>query len=254
MRCPEVRDLLVPFLDGELEVEKNVQVLKHLELCPPCRVHSEQEGALRGLVNRCCAEPLDAAARARIMHGAFARADAERRQGWSRRGALALLAAAAVLVAGAGALLGSGGLCLRGCPTRSLLIQAREAMQAEPLPLEVVEREFKRRIAVPTLVTTRLLGADVLRSCSGCPCQPMLRFGCEEGGQLAFFVIPHGHRHVGKLEALPDGREYVVVDVDGLRSVAWVRADGTLAVCMPCRRVKQEQLFVLAAALRDSTG
>lgn len=251
--CPEVRDLLVPFLDGELEVEKNVQVLKHLELCPPCRHRSEEEGQLRGLVHR-CAEPLDQATRARILAGAFARVGAEQRATRRRRTGLALLAAAALLVVGAGALLGGDLLCLRGCPTDALLLQAREAMHGEPLPLEVVEREFKRRITVPTLVSTHLLGGDVLRSCSGCPCQPMLRFGCEEGGQLAFFVIPRGHTHVGRRQALPDGREYVVVQREGLRTVGWVRPDGTLAVCMPCNRVGEEQLFVLAAALRDAAG
>lgn len=252
MRCPEVRDLIHPFLDGELEVEKNVQVLKHLELCPPCRARSEEETALRGRVVACCAERLDEAARARILAGAFARAEREPLSAEPVRAAgrrLVAVAAGLLLLLGGGALLTADPFCLRGCPTRALLEQARQVMRSEPLPLARVEEEFKRHIEVPTLLTTRLLGGNALRSCGG-PCQPVLRFGCGEG-QLCFFRIPNGHAHVGQRRQLPDGREYLVVDRDGVRFVGWVLPDGTLVGCMPCPRLPEEQVYTLASALRD---
>ena len=52
MSCHELNDLLYPFVDGELSVEQNVSLLKHVELCPPCAARVARERDLRGLVER----------------------------------------------------------------------------------------------------------------------------------------------------------------------------------------------------------
>jgi anti-sigma factor RsiW len=49
MNCREIRNNLYPFLDGELDVEANVQVLDHVNLCEACSDIVSSERALQGL-------------------------------------------------------------------------------------------------------------------------------------------------------------------------------------------------------------
>lgn len=244
MRCPEVRDLLPCFLDGELEVEKNVQVLKHLELCPRCKARSDQETALRGVVVRCCAEPLDQVTRARLVSGAFAR-DARVRV---RR--LIAVAASLLLVLGAAGFALKDPFCWRGCPTTRLLHEVRTAMRSPPVPLSVLEDEFKRPIYAPQLRGVQMSGGNVVRNPGGCPCLPVVRYRCGEG-QLCFFEIPAGHAHAGRRHVLPDGREGIALEHDGVTFIGWVRPDGVLVGCMPCRSMSKhpQELEVYALAL-----
>lgn len=48
MKCHEAKHRLDLFMDGELSVPENLQVLEHLNLCRPCAAGYEGEKALRG--------------------------------------------------------------------------------------------------------------------------------------------------------------------------------------------------------------
>jgi anti-sigma factor RsiW len=49
MNCREIRKYLYPFLDGELDVDTNVQVLDHVNVCEACTDIVASERALQGL-------------------------------------------------------------------------------------------------------------------------------------------------------------------------------------------------------------
>jgi hypothetical protein len=67
VRCPEIRAFLHPFLDGELDVEKNVVVLQHLELCGCCRDRFEGEKRLLVRVREGISERCPESLRARVF-------------------------------------------------------------------------------------------------------------------------------------------------------------------------------------------
>jgi predicted anti-sigma-YlaC factor YlaD len=46
MKCPEVRRHLFLFLDNELKVKENLEILTHLDLCPQCSEYFESEKQL----------------------------------------------------------------------------------------------------------------------------------------------------------------------------------------------------------------
>lgn len=50
MRCEEARQYLYPFIDGQIDVERNVQVLAHLNVCPACGAMFESEKRLTELI------------------------------------------------------------------------------------------------------------------------------------------------------------------------------------------------------------
>lgn len=50
MKCPEVRRQLFLFLDNELKVKENLEILTHLDLCPQCSEHFESEKQLEDLL------------------------------------------------------------------------------------------------------------------------------------------------------------------------------------------------------------
>src|SRR5688572_13168700 len=70
MRCTSVQDLMQPFLDGELDVETTVHLLKHLELCRPCRAQARASDDLRAALVSACRERLDSDARRAVLDGA----------------------------------------------------------------------------------------------------------------------------------------------------------------------------------------
>jgi len=263
MKCADVRDLLHPFLDGELEVEKNVAVLKHLELCPACQARSEQETRLREVLARGAREELSPAERRRLVTGALDRAEGAEGSGSGRITplagrrrpvlvrALAAAAAAALLLAAGGAWLYlADPYCWHGCDTMAVLFQARERLDAAPQPLDEVEARFARELEVPRLVGPACVGADCVVDADGAPRLPLVRYACGAGAEFGFLTIPGGHAHVGERRRLPDGKEYLVVDRGGLRFVGWIAADGALVGCLPGAGLAEERLVTLAAALR----
>ncbi|MCA8922234.1 MAG: hypothetical protein KDD82_10525 [Planctomycetes bacterium] len=254
MNCAEFRDLLNPFLDSELEVEQNVACLKHVELCTACAARAEHERALLTKLVGATRAPLSDAARAELFAGVFARVDAEdsargKGGGWRR---WALACAASVLLALGGAwFVHADPLCLWGCTTLDLLLQAQARMEDSPQTLDEVEQLIHRQVECPELVGSEVSGCQALVS-EGCPCHPLVRYSLPDTDEVCFVALPGGHGHVGQERLLPDGRRYFVGAQAGLRFVGWRRPDGALAVCMPKAEspMPDEKLYVLAAALR----
>lgn len=265
MRCSEVRDLLHAFLDGELEVDRNVNMLKHLELCPPCRERSLDEQELRGVIVRACCEPVSPA-RARALVAAACCRDATPggartgaadefevlpggpRRRWARR------AAAAVVLVGVGA--GAWALhlpCrLSDCGPRSLLAVAREATLVEPpLTLDDLFARTGQRFAAPSRPGLTLLGGNAL-TVEG-QTLPLLRYRCDcDGKEVVLARVPAAHVHDWDMQRLTDGRSYVVVEQhNGAKLVGWVADDGGLWCVIGCPKTPRERLYVLASAMRD---
>lgn len=269
MRCPEVRDLLHAFLDGELEVDKNVAMLKHLELCPPCRERSEGEQQLRGVVVRACCEPVDEArARALIAAaccreepvGATPEADevaavtvAVPIVGRGRRGWAAAAAAAGLLLsAGVGAWVVHLPCRLSDCGPRGLLAVAREATVVEPpMPMDDLYARVGERFTTPPVrAGLTLVGGNAL-TIEGRPV-PLLRYRCNcDGKEVVVARVPGAHVHDWDMQRLTDGRRYVVIEQpSGAKLVGWVAEDGGLWCVIGCPATSRERLYVLASAMR----
>jgi len=50
--CSDVRDLLHPYLDGELDLVRTLDVERHLRECPACAQARDQQQALRAAIHR----------------------------------------------------------------------------------------------------------------------------------------------------------------------------------------------------------
>ncbi|MBI1870122.1 MAG: zf-HC2 domain-containing protein [Chlamydiae bacterium] len=50
MKCPEAKRQLFLFLDNELGIQENLEVLTHLDLCPGCSEYFESEKQMEGLI------------------------------------------------------------------------------------------------------------------------------------------------------------------------------------------------------------
>lgn len=270
MRCPEVRDLLHAFLDGELEVDRNVVILKHLELCPPCRERSEVEQRLREVVVRACCEPVSAERARSLIAAACNRCEpaddaaapvdapaepvaAPARRSW--RPSWRAAAAAAVVTVG----LGAGGWALHlpcrlgNCGPRGLLDVAREATVVEPpMPIPVLyERVGQRFTPPPTRAGLTLVGGNAL-TVEGKPV-PLLRYRTNcDGKEVVVARVPGAHVHEWDMERLTDGRQYVVIEQgNGSKLIGWVAEDGGLWCVIGCPATPRERLYVLASAMRE---
>ncbi len=276
MRCADVRDLMWPFLDGELEVDRNVSVMKHLELCPGCRARSEAEGALRDLVPRATAAPEAPALWLRVLDQACARADAERveaqraaaegavalqadpapSRSWAARARAAwrpLLAAACVLIF-VGAAAGPELYCVARCPTlgRAAAVHHAGLLDA-PRPLEElglpVEGGLGCRKATPRGVT--LVGACV--PVVGGEVCAVVRLRCDcDGREVVALRLLRAHVHRWHERTLEDGRRYVVFRRDGVRGVGWLDAEGGLRCFVGDEAVPEGRLVAMAAAARGA--
>lgn len=265
MRCPEVRDLLHAFLDGELEVEKNVAMLKHLELCPPCRARSEGEQQLHGMIVRACCEPVSAERARSLIAAACCRDDAvdardevvvaapaaapvaPRR--WGRR--LAAVAAGLLLAVGAGAWALHLPCRLGDCGPRGLLAVAREATLVEPpMPIDDLYARVGERFTAPTRPGLTLVGGNAL-TVDGAAV-PLLRYRCNcDGREVVVARVPSRHVHDWDMQRLTDGRRYVVVEQpNGSKLVGWVADDGGLWCVIGCPATPRERLYVVASAMR----
>ena len=129
MKCIETRRDMFAFLDGEVTVEKNLEILQHVNLCPPCARRYEAEKRFEeGLDRTLAAETPSAGFRGRL-DAALDRADrpVPRLPAWRRFRFLAL--AAAVLLA---AVIVSDRLCLGPfqCPVIRAATEAAEGMES----------------------------------------------------------------------------------------------------------------------------
>jgi hypothetical protein len=255
MRCPEVRDLLHPFLDGELDVDRNVSMLKHLELCPPCRARSELEQTLRGAVVKACCEALPPE-RCRAMLDAAccpeqaAVAAPRRRLLNLRRFAIA---ATVLVAAGAGAVYLHVPCRWSDCRTRKVLALARETALMET-PRRLEDLACGQGVCPPKLGGgyLRFEGAYVVRV--NASEVPLLRYKCPEGKEVDLIRVPNAHVHEWDFQVLDDGRRYVVVNDGSSALIGWVdERDGTLWCVIGCRKsVPRERLELVASAtLRD---
>lgn len=239
-RCARVRDLIQPFLDGELEVNQTVELMKHFQLCVSCRERCNAERALHAVLAAAATASLDEVSRARILEGAFARVDAaSARRGWLR----GLVVAAGVFFAATAGYLGHADpFCWWGCGT---LDQIESYTAAS---LELVEAVPQDPPAYCGLTLKAVFRSDP----AGLPPRRVLEMACDKSGVCVnVFRIPQGHAH--GLARRKDGREYFEhVLKDGTRLVGWQDASGVYyCVESTPRELEGDTLYVLAAAIRD---
>ena len=102
--CRRICDLLAEYADGTLTAEQRVEVQRHLDACPPCRVIAGKECGARQLLRACAerlrVEQVPPALRSRCQE--LSRQSANARL-WSRRAVR--LAVAAVLIVSTGSML-----------------------------------------------------------------------------------------------------------------------------------------------------
>lgn len=261
MRCAEVRDLLQPFLDGELEVERSVVMLKHLELCPPCHERVECERRLHSLVAPACSERLCTDSKAKLLAACYARcaeADGEcldavappRRRRW--------LAAAALFVGVGGSLLAflpHARCAFRKCPkTRVMEVAHQQSLLLPPLPIEsdaLRQCMVAARTEPPAIAALDLKGGTPLLLETGEV--PLFRYACKcDGSEVVVFRLPDAHFHSWQRTQQYDGLDYISYTTEtGVRILGWNDGEGGLW-CMMGRaeRVPEERLVAVASPLR----
>ena len=249
MNCAEVRDRLQPFLDGELSVEQHVALLKHSELCPACAGFLEREQALVSLVKSAASDPVPSDKRRALLDGAFREVERERTRGRWR-----VVAAIAALILATVGLVSwhSDPLCLSGCGTakiaRAALAAAREA---PPQTIDALQRTFPRPLRVPRPCGLEVEGGYMVRMFDVVD-RPLIRLRCKRSGQQVLLVhVPGGHMHFWQRKTCADGRCYFRTERPDLCVVGWEEGDGMWLVVTE-REVRQDSLFVAAAALRDA--
>ena len=251
MRCPEVRDLLHPFLDGELPVAQNVALLKHLELCTGCRQRSEEERRLAALVVGAGTERLDEAARSALLAGAFARSAASERR---RVSPLLAVAAALMLALGlGGTAYATDAVCLFwGCPSACSTRRAVDHAALALIP-EARQPGSEADRAAPPACAMECVERKLLAAAgSGFPERPVLRYRCKKTGNECFYVrMPGARAHRWMFRTLKDTRRYVVIARDDVRLIGWKTDDG-MAFCVAPDDLPEESLTVMASRVRDA--
>jgi len=97
--CRPIRELMDSYISGELSVESNHDVLRHVERCDACRSELARRQQARALL----AESLGAAPDATALGARISEAIDREQHRWSRLARYGSVAAALILIAGAGA-------------------------------------------------------------------------------------------------------------------------------------------------------
>jgi hypothetical protein len=249
-RCAEVRDLIHPFLDGELEVDRNVDLLKHFELCVPCRERCDAERALQESIKRAGEERLDEVTKARVLNGAFARLDADLASPRSRSVLRLVAVAAGLLLAATVGLFGyMDPMCwFGGCNTQFQIKQAFAAAE-----VGTVQTMLPAGVE-PLRSCTDVSEGDCILACSpGLPSRLIRELICKKTGKrMRLLQIPDGHLHGWELTDHKDGRRYLQKTLaNGAEMVAWQNGAG-VSVCVGRDELPAESLYVMAASVRDS--
>lgn len=247
MRCADVRDLLHCFLDGELEVDRNVAILKHLELCAACDARAQGERRLREAVATAAREPLSPPDRRRIFAAVYASAKAPPPRRLRRRALL--LAAAGLLVAAGGSFLAWDPYCWRGCPTLAAARDAYMASLTRP-PVPAAELVAQGEEAPPSCPGLQCVGG-VEPEAAPPGCATLLRYRCPQGRDMVFLRLRSGHVHSEYVRLLEDGRPYMEVAMQGMRVIAWEDGSGGVTFCMSAESVPRERLAAMARELRS---
>lgn len=253
MGCNDLRELLFPFVDGELSVEQNVAVLKHLEFCATCSAHVARERQLSETVAKAATQAAPADLLERLVGGAAERVDLEDRRGRLRTRWLA--GAAATLVALGLGFVTFDPLCLRGCPNMKIAAAALDDTEGlEPLSLDELRSAFPRPLDVPRACGVRVEGGYLVHT-PGVPERPMLAMRCKRSGQRFFLLrVPGQHRHSWVERQANDGRPYFASkSKKGVRLVGWHDESG-LWLCLARGEGREGSLATLAAAIRDALG
>ena len=162
MDCEEVRKYIHAFLDDELDVELNLDVLEHINLCPDCRARFEDEKNFKQLVeNRLLSDSTPAGLHRQILHRVLGQRSGGPK--W-RRGVVTavvlvgLLLAVAGLVYGVRRAVGS----VQDSGVSSLMAASAERHQRylrDDLPLEAASQDpktlagyFRTRLGLPVEV------------------------------------------------------------------------------------------------------
>jgi hypothetical protein len=240
------------FLDGEVSVERNLELLQHVNVCPPCGRRLEAEKRFEeGLDRVLAAEAPPAGLRARL-DAALDRADAgaeEAPRPAGRRlrfpgGRWGFLAAAASLLAGA--VLAADRLCLGPfqCPVLIAATQAADGLEGgrgskEPASLEdapdLSAAGFRKITCCSVVTAPRLdLGASAAEYES-----PSGRVA------LVSMVVGEHDPKPGNIERDPAGRTWYVARVGDRRVRGWKEGGVFRALVTRSERVDLEVLALL---------
>ena len=241
--CSELRDLIHPFLDGELDVDRNVEILKHFELCPPCNERKEAESKLQATIAAAATESLDEVTRARLLGAALNSAPPSRSTPW-------IAAAAALLVSlGVATFYSLDPFCVWGCQTQqqmeSVYLQSRFAPAVTP-----IAKEFK-----PPTCPGSKFNADgtcqLVTPASNCAEIPLWKISSKSGRQFGYVRLPGAHAHDQKVHK--DGRRFFEgAFADGTRYVGWKDPRGGVSACVSPEGGSSDELYVLATSIRNS--
>jgi hypothetical protein len=232
--------LLFPFLDGELEVDKNVAMLKHLELCAPCQERCDAERKLQETLTQAASEPLDEVTRARLLRAALA----PRRPLWP------FVTAAALLMVAAGWFLLADPFCMFGCLTEQQLervvLQARTSQAVDP-PEDLVWSQ-------PTCVGCDIRAdgkCHLVAPARACAKVPVWDYSSVRGKKKFGYVrLPGAHAHTQTVHE--DGRRFFEGTLKcGVRYVGWEDPRGGIGACVGQSNCTANDLYVLATAIRN---
>lgn len=65
--CPDAIEAIDAWIDGELTPSQAEILCRHLDICPPCKSHSEIEALVKDKIAQCCTVQTPPAVRERII-------------------------------------------------------------------------------------------------------------------------------------------------------------------------------------------
>lgn len=217
-RCSDVEPLFAPYVDGEAESREAADVDAHLDACPPCREHVEEERAARALVRdrrASLSEAASAALRARCAASIC-------RRGGARRWMPLSLAATLVLAVAGVFVYGSFDRGARAFATQLTLdhvkcfaIEPRGPADAAALSARWQRSHGWSLPVPPPRAALELLG---------------VRLCLSSEGRTAHIMYRHLGRPLSVFVARDEGRRPRALEVLGHQAIIWSDGDRTFAV------------------------